>query len=557
MNKARSDAAITAEITTGANTSTWPPNRPISLLRAVAVLSLPIACCLFLIDQTQTSDFYTNSDALYFPRLIEDVIQRPWGLDNWIFQPDPDLVPSIPIYLLAYLVSFDFRGAIIVSAVIQTCLFFGIGVVLYRHCRPSGRPLVWIICFIAVLTFLLNVDRLTLGLSYPIAVYAWLLSMFLLNHHFGSLMSSLLCLYLTDRALRERLYPNAAAILVCSILFGVSDYIFLLIFTAPMVVILLWLLLASDIKRRCLVSSVAVAGGGVAAFLLGRLVNHTVDDYLRPFHLGLMRQSLRALAAVFWKGGPEPLGLVILAANLALALYAAIIIRRSCRRARPRPIDDIPFLDICVVNAAGATAAVTIAVVLNGMFINEWSLRYFNCAVFMPAIVAAILMAAWVEDLVAGWNATRRELALSIAAALAVVGSVVVAAGTRIDLKAPNEAILKCLARDPVVAGMADYWNASPLIMFSRWKYQIVQIDRDGNPSLWMTDRAWVNHDWQDATRVPRYSFIVMKNLWPDQIVDAYGRPDRLVKCGDGTEIWFYTDTEELSSRLLRRSDLR
>lgn len=74
----------------------------IILLRMAATLLLPIAFCLFVIDKRQTSDFYTNSDALYFPRLIEDVIQRPWGLDSWVFQPVPDFVPSIPIYLLAY-----------------------------------------------------------------------------------------------------------------------------------------------------------------------------------------------------------------------------------------------------------------------------------------------------------------------------------------------------------------------------------------------------------------------------------------------------------------------
>jgi hypothetical protein len=170
----------------------------------------------------------------------------------------------------------------------------------------------------------------------------------------------------------------------------------------------------------------------------------------------------------------------------------------------------------------------------------------------MPAIIVASLMAARVEDLLARLIATCRQTVLNVAAALTMVGSVALAAGTRIDLKAPNQALLDCLKREHAVAGMADYWNASPLILFSRWKYHVVQIKDDGSPHYWMNNRAWVNHDWSDPERVPRYSFIVMKNLPADRIIDAYDSPDRVVAC-DSTEIWFYTNTEALTSRLLGR----
>ena len=138
---------------------------------------------------------------------------------------------------------------------------------------------------------------------------------------------------------------------------------------------------------------------------------------------------------------------------------------------------------------------------------------------------------------------------LNVVAALTIVGSAVIAAGIRIDLNAPNPSLLSCLQKEHSIAGMADYWNASPLILFSRWKYHIAQIGEDGSPRNWMTNRAWVDHDWSDPERPPPYSFIVMENLPEDQILGAYGRPDRVVAC-DSTEIWFYTNTDELTSRL-------
>ncbi len=530
----------------------WGRDTLIILLRTAASLLLPIAFCLLVIDKTQTSGIYTNSDALYFPRLIEDVFQRPWGLKSWVFQPVPDFIPSIPIYLFAYLVTFNFRGAIIVSAIVQIGLFFGIGVLLYRRYRANGQSLVWIICFAAVLVVLINVDRVTPGVSSLVPVVAWLFEMFLLNSHFGSLIGSLLCVYFTDCALREDLKPAATAIFVCSILSGVSDYFFLLIFTAPMTVILLWLWLVSDIKRRCLVTLAAAGIGGATSFLLGYLVNHTVNVYLKPFDASRMSESWRALTGVFWNAGPEPLSLLILGVNVALAAYGATIMWGTYRRSRARAINDIPFLNIFVLNSVGASIAVSIAIVVFGIFDDVWRLRYFNCAVFMPAIIAAFLMAAWVENLVVGWNATRREALLNVAAALTIVGSAAIVAGTRIDLKAPNQSLLKCLEQEHAVAGMADFWNASPLVLFSHWKYHVVQIGADGSPYYWMTNRAWVDHDWSNPERPPRYSFIVMKYLPAGQIVDAYGRPDRIVTC-EGTEIWFYTSTEELTSRLLRR----
>ncbi len=74
-----------------------------------------------------------------------------------------------------------------------------------------------------------------------------------------------------------------------------------------------------------------------------------------------------------------------------------------------------------------------------------------------------------------------------------------------IDLRAPNETILKCQEQQPTGGGVADYWNASQLILFSRWKYHVVQITSDGNPFYWLNNRAWVNHDWSDPAQTPRF----------------------------------------------------
>jgi hypothetical protein len=535
------------------NATMTKPYKLTIVLQSIAAFFLTLAFCLFEITQTRSSGFYTDADALYFPRLIEDAFHRPLQLSGWVFQAVPDLVPSLPIYLLSYLITFDFRRAIVVAAALQTCLLFGIGALLYRRYRPGGQPLVWIACFIAVLLLLINLDGLTFGLGHPPAVYGWILQMFLLNAHFGTVIGTLLCLYLTDRALRDRFGPPAAAIFACTIIFGVSDYLFLLTFTGPMLVILLWLWRVSSVKRRCLALSAAIGGGSAAAFLLGLAVNHTGNRFIQPPNLGRTKEAWRALVAVFWNGGPEPLSLVILAFDLGLAGYAALILAHALRRPQPLAVKEIPFIDIFALSAIGAASAVSIAVVGMGIFIDTATLRYCICAVFMPGMIVASLAAARIDGLLAGWNPACRETALNVAAAATICASAaVLIGGVRLDFNAPNSALLECLRQHKATAGMADYWTASPLILFSHWKYQIVQISGDGRPYYWMNNSAWMTHDWADPTQVPRFSFIVMQNLPPDRIADAYGRPDEIVNC-DGTEVWFYANIQQLTARLLQR----
>lgn len=520
-------------------------------IQTLAALTLPIAFCLHFINKTQ-DDYYTIADALYLPRLIEDVFQRPMEIGSWVFQPVPDFIPSIPIYLLAYLITFKFQNAIVAAAAIQTCLFFGIGVLLYRCYRHNGRPLIWVACVLTLLIGMIAFDSTS--------SFWWLSWLFVLHGHFGSLIGALLCLYLTERALRANLPLAAAGIFVCSILFGISDYFFLLIFSAPMMIILMWLWLVSDVRGRCLVLGSAIGIGGAAAYSIGLLFNKATALYLKPFDPNRMSFAWRSLEAMFWSDGPdqmrlfggdvERLSLLVLSCNLAAAVSAAVIVVQTWRRGRP--LKEISFLNIFIIYAVGASLAVSIAVVIFGIFDGVWTLRYLNCVVFMPVLIIASLLASRVDDGIAVLKVTHREAALNVAAGLAVVASVFVMANTRIAFKAPNAPLLACLNREPVTAGMADYWNASPIILFSRWKYQVIQITSDGSPFYWITNRAWLNHDWSDPARSPRYSFIVMKNLNPDQILAAYGQPDRRVAC-DSTEIWFYTHTEELTRRLLER----
>jgi hypothetical protein len=115
----------------------------------------------------------------------------------------------------------------------------------------------------------------------------------------------------------------------------------------------------------------------------------------------------------------------------------------------------------------------------------------------------------------------------------------------------PVPPYVNCFRFMDTKAGLAGYWQAKPLILFSNHQFQIAAVTEDGAPREWIDNQFWYIDHFGNPMKTPQFEFIFMKWLEPAAVEKRYGPPDRIEGC-DGSEIWFYDKPETLYLHLLQ-----
>jgi hypothetical protein len=100
----------------------------------------------------------------------------------------------------------------------------------------------------------------------------------------------------------------------------------------------------------------------------------------------------------------------------------------------------------------------------------------------------------------------------------------------------PNLACVESVLDERHRFGLADYWNAKPLTLFTRGRRFVVHVAQGGEPEHWINSIDW----YRDSRHGP-WSFILTERLDPSALRRHYREPSRTAPCGDG-EIWIYDD---------------
>ncbi|HVC32897.1 MAG TPA: hypothetical protein VNL16_05255 [Chloroflexota bacterium] len=214
---------------------------------------------------------------------------------------------------------------------------------------------------------------------------------------------------------------------------------------------------------------------------------------------------------------------------------------------RRRVISPIDGLASYVV----ASCLATLAFVLGcHLYVNGATLRYLAPLVYSPVLVVLLAVGLLAERAPRAWTARGRWIAGSgvIAAAL---GTALSGPGATVPDLFPAPADAACFAGIGSAAGLADYWDAKPLIMFSGHRLQVAAVVSDGTPFLWADNAFWYVESWMEPGHPPRFSFIVMRRLDPTAIARRYGQPDRVVACA-GSAIWWYDQPNALGTHLVQ-----
>ena len=544
-------------------------NSPLRLALAglnIAVVIAALIAALIVYYATAYGPFegiVYNADALYLPSLYADLSSGN-SLSTWNLPPASYAFPDLLLYAAIKPFAPSLQGALVGYGMAQFLLFtLGVSCLAAQALpRSYGWARYSLVALMGVLFLLFN-GRL--------AFYSQ--AIFISAHHFGVLLVmpfvlAILCKLVTDARPSRRLLLALGAL---SFLTSASDGLYLFQVTVPLVGSLgLLYLLRQVSKRRALflvaaLSLPSLAGPLMIAAAASR--NSTARSYI--FRPQLFPLSLLQLFRDFLEIGRQKpvhtllvIGFLLLCAFVVARLLQQVAAKRSTVSSTISPTIS-PTVDPAVRPAVDPTVrpvdallasygllsfVISFAMILGaGLYTNYHSFRYFLPFLIVPAFWAFPFVLKLPKRLDPAWlKWTVPLLALLVTLpSLSKLGGVQATRQALIDPYYPAD--IACIdeqsARLGLRDGVAQYWQARPLSMLSQHGLNVVQVNRDLSPYLWINNTAWYNIQPEfvvvDLTQPVDHPSRLDEAL----LVERFGQPDTTFECEE-SRVLVYTRAE-------------
>lgn len=493
----------------------------------------------------------SSADELTLPAYYDDLRRGIEYSQGWYFSAARHYVPDFVVYALFRWITGNFRHALALVGVIQPLAWFAVGQALYRAVGGrSGGTFTLLFCtwwaaLVAYATWFAP-GLLLEFFGYSVA----------LAFHFGPYLTALagFLLYLWYiRTGRTILLLGSCATLVLVV---ASDLWFMLYFAIPALGTAgIAFLRSSGRSPRQLVYGLTTGAALLVAFLVYQQITPASQNYISRFSLGKSIQAVGILAGDVEQAlavDPVFVGVfVLLPLGIGLIIVAARAGSARFFRSPWPPVggDGLTALFLFAGVSWLATAMFTFGFHL---YVDYAAMRYLHPLIYTPTLLVLITLGLAIERRAPKrLRATRGGLAMAVAT---MTVSIIVAQPALAPAAVfPSPEYVSCFDGMGTAAGLAEYWQAKPLLMYSDRRLQVVSIETTGAAYLWGANATWYTDSWIHPGEPPAFRFILMKGLDPSAITTRYGAPDRIAGCAD-TEIWFYDQPNRLFQGLVNSS---
>lgn len=456
-----------------------------------------------------------HADSLYLPALFADLFAGSGKLSDWYLTPSPYFFPDYPLYLAAYLLGQGPFEQILLFALLQASLTVA---ALYAVVRNSSEAYRFATAtLIALLLIWLSVNS-----AEP---YVELLTS---AYHFGAFLSGLafvgawLALEREDDGRVRRML--LAAMCLLAFLTTLSDTIFLVQIIVPFIGT--WILLhrTGQGARRLLAVPSAVLTAGILGSLAYKLVVTYSTRYPTKLGVTQLGTNLHDLMEILSR-----LFLALPALGLVVAAYCLFGIACVVATLRKRSFLDLPRPLALLVTFSMISTAATLGAVLLVRNLPV-SPRYLIPVLTWPVIMSVLLIQHWL-------GARFFWIGTYVSGILALV---LFASALRMPTHGtpgyyPEQlaCIDKALEGKSLHKGIAQYWDAKYIQMFSRQRITLAQYGSDLSQHRWITsgrffaesyDFAIIAEDGGEQFKLPE-----------DKLVAINGAPAERVACGNRT----------------------
>ena len=403
---------------------------------------------------------FFNSDALFFPSLFKNIFLEGKHFADWVLPPSAYLFPDAILYTIAYVLNKNVFSQILIFAILQSVLFFFlVSVLLSFFIRRSDA-----ISFSA----LISSNIILLGL-YSADPYGF---SFIDVFHFGSLLSFLILTvlslkYLSATSTKGKYYIGGLTVFLatCSVL---SDRIILVQFVAPILLIGIYFSRTGAKSKEILKFGMLLVICYPLAIIIGKIFLPETGSLDSGIGFGSVSNKLMML--VTWAIN-RPWLIQFSITLVPVSIFVALLFLHQNRKDEGQRSAQKRLIALLIIVSAALILLVT------GLSERDFTSRYLLPCFFLAPVFLFILL-----------NDKKYKVlvfVLCCSTCLAVLANP--SKGKKpVQLYTSYPEFVRCVdalaQKHGVSRGIAQYWDAIPLHVFSNAGLNVVPVIDDGSP---------------------------------------------------------------------------
>lgn len=490
------------------------------------LISFSVTLCFILAWFSRLADYdidtFFSADCLYLPSVYKDIFIDGNELKGWVLNPAPNFFPDMLLYFGLMLISGN--SLIIASfifSVIQVTALLYIMSRIFRSLLPRESKHWYSLIFLLFTLFIM--EYLFFSREYYYSFY-----MLSNAYHTGSFIMAMLCLWMSLTYFAKPSTRLLLSLLVIGVLCIVSDRLFLLFYTIPSFCTSLFFIKHVKSKTMLFFMSIlllSAALGLLCFYFLSKGEYFYIDQPHKLMVFDDMKESLRIFVGQIGAYLSE-FGFKSITIYLSMVAFIAIIVLYFKTR---RNGDWL--LGYYIIFSTVFSILVISAPIINGNYTGYDTLRYNIYPFYLMPLNLTIFLACVVRK--EAWLRYGKRIALAVYVLFFITACRFINTTflyryfsyypdkVRIlDAYAPGVG-LKC--------GIAGYWDAKPVTMFSRKGLRLYTVFPDLNYQAHVANMQWFHSN--------TFNYLLLQDPVDTALCQQKFRSIRILKIGCGFSI--------------------
>lgn len=456
---------------------------------------------------------FFSSDTLYLPSIYKDLFTDGNTPEGWHLNPSPNFFPDMLVYFILMFASGGFLKASYLFAAAQYMLTGYLLGKIFRSVFPQAPSFFIIIINLFLSFFLLETFFFTKDFYFSFYILSN-------SYHTGSFVMALLCLHLTLLYARQPRTRLIITLFVLEFLAVLSDRMFIVEFTGPVVILVCFFFRFFGRKASLLILTTNLLATVVGLYTFQCIVNGGyvfVEAPGKIFEFDNISSSLSTFAAQI-----KEIAVHFGFQNFCILLYFISVI--GLLILLPFISKTQPLLKFMIFYVLIFSVFVFSSPIINGAYIGFDCLRYSVYPFFLFPLNLALI----------GFYFYKKPMPVVTVTTIVLFIVMLIVSFTQFSQKGLNNYLsyypqsareLDSVAdKEPLLNGIADYWEAKKTTMFSKKGVRVYSAYYDG----YMFNHV-ANDNWYYSNTI--FNFVLLNGMNDTNLVKKKLKPIREINC--------------------------
>jgi len=481
---------------------------------------------------------YFNSDTLYLQSIYKDIFLDKSGISGWHLNAAPNFFPDMIFFFIFHKIFGDFILASLVYSIAQYLIILLLIYHLFRFVfRVISLNYLSAANFLMLLFFMVTLKNGDFVFTF------YLLS---ISYHLGAFINTLICLLFTFKYLNLEKKHYLVLLFIFGFSGTISDRLFVVMYTIPVFVFTFFLFIKEYRQRviRILTVNIAYFLTGYSLFLLIKNSGfvHIIGTKGKIFNFENIGDSFHTMIGQYkyYLSSVDYRSLIVLLTVFSFFILTYILIIQLRKIIKQTGIDIQFFQETgYVLFSVVFSVIVLFTPVINGTYYSPAILRYNIYFIYLGIFNYAYIFFYFSKNKIFRLVFNPVILIVSVYLMVYTISYIKnhnIKKGMADFLNYYPE-IVRCVdemaEKHNLRYGVAHYWNAKLITMFSRKDVRVYTVHHD--MAIWyhVTNQNWYYKNGKGRYGEPEFNFVITNDLDTLAIRNVLDKPEKDLRCGD------------------------